>query len=200
MKKLLKISAIAVIGLALTSCSQEDDLLNPQSNPLSAKNTGAEERISFIKTEVIAESGRASNLSAGQSLVLNAGNAHVHLDVQYDGNLVLYANPIQWFGPSPNPVKWASNTSTNNSVQPFLVAQTDGNLVLYKNGPYIAANSVWATNTTAGSVSDPKFKIQVIKKTNSLNSSSPKYYATFILEGNNSERHEITVSEITNIY
>lgn len=200
MKKLLTISTIAAVGLLLTACSQDDDMTNPTPTVLSAKNEGSQEKISFVKTEVIAESDRASTLSVGQSLVLNAGNAHVHLDVQYDGNLVLYANPIQWFGPTPNPAKWASDTSTNYAVQPFLVAQTDGNLVLYKSAPYIAANAVWATNTDSGDVSDPKFKIQVIKKTNSLNSSSPKYYATFILEGNNSERHEITVSEITNIY
>lgn len=200
MKNLIRVSSFALLTLALASCSRDTDLVNDESSVM-AQNSKNQEKISLTKTEVLAESNKISSLSAGQSLVLNHGNANIHLDLQYDGNLVLYASPIQWFGPAPYPVKWASNTTfANGTVQPYLSAQTDGNLVLYKNAPYNSSNAIWASNTDTGNVSDPKFKLQVIKKTNALNSGSPKYYATFILEGNNSERHEITVSEITNIY
>lgn len=200
MKNLIRVSSFALLTLALASCSRDTDLVNEESSVM-AQNSKNQEKISLTKTEVLAESNKISSLSAGQSLVLNHGNANIHLDLQYDGNLVLYASPIQWFGPAPYPVKWASNTMfANGTVQPYLSAQTDGNLVLYKNAPYNSSNAIWASNTDTGNVSDPKFKLQVIKKTNALNSGSPKYYATFILEGNNSERHEITVSEITNIY
>ncbi|WP_374460706.1 hypothetical protein [Chryseobacterium taeanense] len=200
MKNLIRVSSFAFLTLALASCSRDTDLVNEESSVM-AQNSKNQEKISLTKTEVLAESNKISSLSAGQSLVLNHGNANIHLDLQYDGNLVLYASPIQWFGPAPYPVKWASNTTfANGTVQPYLSAQTDGNLVLYKNAPYNSSNAIWASNTDTGNVSDPKFKLQVIKKTNALNSGSPKYYATFILEGNNSERHEITVSEITNIY
>ncbi|KPH12637.1 hypothetical protein AMQ68_15110 [Chryseobacterium sp. ERMR1:04] len=185
----------------LASCSRETDLINEQPTTLSSKNINDQEKISFTKTVVIAESNKISSLTTGQSLVLNYANVNLHLDLQHDGNLVLYASPIQWFGPSPYPAKWATDTNSPiGSSQSYLIAQGDGNLVLYRNAPYIASNSVWATNTNTGNVSDPKFKLQIIKKTHALNSGSPKYYATFILEGNNSERHEITVSEITNIY
>lgn len=200
MKNLIRVSSFALLALTLASCSRDTDLVNDESSVM-AQNSKNQEKISLTKTEVLAESNKISSLSAGQSLVLNYGNANIHLDLQYDGNLVLYASPIQWFGPAPYPVKWASNTTfANGTVQPYLSAQTDGNLVLYKNAPYNSSNAIWASNTDTGNVSDPKFKLQVIKKTNALNSGSPKYYATFILEGNNSERHEITVSEITNIY
>lgn len=200
MKNLIKVSSFALLALTLSSCSRDTDLVNEESSVM-AQNPKNQEKISLTKTEVLAESNKISSLNAGQSLVLNYGNANIHLDLQYDGNLVLYASPIQWFGPAPYPVKWASNTTfANGTVQPYLSAQTDGNLVLYKNAPYNSSNAVWASNTDTGNVSDPKFKLQVIKKTNALNSGSPKYYATFILEGNNSERHEIVVSEITNIY
>lgn len=200
MKNLIRVSSFALLALTLASCSRDTDLVNEESSVM-AQNSKNQEKISLTKTEVLAESNKISSLNAGQSLVLNYGNANIHLDLQYDGNLVLYASPIQWFGPAPYPVKWASNTTfANGTVQPYLSAQTDGNLVLYKNAPYNSSNAVWASNTDTGNVSDPKFKLQVIKKTNALNSGSPKYYATFILEGNNSERHEIVVSEITNIY
>lgn len=201
MKNLLKISSFALLTAMLASCSRETDLINEQSTTLSSKNTNDQEKISFTKTEVLAESNKISSLAVGQSLILNYANVNLHLDLQQDSNLVLYASPIHWFGPSPYPVKWATNiTFPIGSSQPYLSAQGDGNFVLYRNAPYIASNSIWSTNTYVGSVSDPKFKLQVIKKTNALNSGSPKYYATFILEGNNSERHEITVSEITDIY
>jgi len=200
MKNLIRVSSFALLALSLASCSRDTDLVNEES-AVMAQNSKNQEKISLTKTEVLAESNKISSLNAGQSLVLNHGNANIHLDLQYDGNLVLYASPIQGVGPAPYPVKWASNTTfANGTVQPYLSAQTDGNLVLYKNAPYNSSNAIWASNTDTGNVSDPKFKLQIIKKTNALNSGSPKYYATFILEGNNSERHEIVVSEITNIY
>jgi len=201
MNNLLKISSFALLTGILASCSSETDLINEESQTLNSKSFDNQEKISFTKTEVIAESNKISSLSLEQSLVLNYANVNVHLDLQQDCNLVLYASPIQWFGPAPYPVKWATNiTFPVGTSQPYLSAQGDGNLVLYRSAPYIAGNSIWSTNTYVGSVSDPKFKLQIIKKTNALNSGSPKYYATFILEGNNSERHEIAVSEITNIY
>ncbi|RXM52403.1 MULTISPECIES: hypothetical protein [unclassified Chryseobacterium] len=199
MTKLLKISTLTLLTLAIASCSRETDSMTEQAPVQTARNMNAQEKISLTKTEVLAESHRMSSLSAGQSLVLNYGNVNLHLDLQFDSNLVLYASPINFWGPVPHPVKWASNTNLGNGVaQPFLSAQTDGNLVLYKAQPYVSGNSIWATNTNSGNVSNPRFKLQIIKKTHAINGT--RYYATFILEGNDSERHEIAVEDISNIY
>ncbi|QBA19948.1 hypothetical protein EU348_01710 [Chryseobacterium indologenes] len=199
MQKFLKISTLAFATLAITSCSRETDSLTEQPPIQTVEKMNVQERISLTKTEVLAESQRMSGLNAGQSLVLKYGNVNLHLDMQFDSNLVLYASPINYWGPVPYPVKWASNTDFGTGLyQPYLSAQGDGNLVLYKAQPYVAENAIWATNTDSESVSNPGFKLQIIKKTNAI--TGTKYYATFILEGNNSERHEIAVEEITDIY
>ncbi|QRA43697.1 MULTISPECIES: hypothetical protein [Chryseobacterium] len=199
MQKFLKISTLAFATLAITSCSRENDSLTEQPPIQTVEKMNVQERISLTKTEVLAESQRMSGLSAGQSLVLKYGNVNLHLDMQFDSNLVLYASPINYWGPVPYPVKWASNTDFGTGLyQPYLSAQSDGNLVLYKAQPYVAGNAIWATNTDSESVSNPRFKLQIIKKTNAI--TGTKYYATFILEGNNYERHEIAVEEITDIY
>jgi hypothetical protein len=57
------------------------------------------------------------------------------LDMQYDGNLVLYN---EW-----KPV-WASNTAGNE--QAFLRLQDDGNLIIWNQ----AGKVIWASNTSAG--------------------------------------------------
>lgn len=199
MTKLLRISTLTLLTLVITSCSREADSMEEQINVQTAKNMNAQERISLTKTQVLAESQRISSLNAGQSLVLNYGNVNLHLDLQFDSNLVLYASPINYWGPVPYPVKWASNTNLGTGLyQPYLSAQGDGNLVLYKAQPYVSGNAIWATNTNSETVSNPRFKLQIIKKTHAI--TGTKYYATFILEGNDSERHEIAVEEITNIY
>ena len=61
--------------------------------------------------------------------------AGLHADLQSDGNLVLYSDPL-----APSSVLWASNTT---GVAAELVAQTDCNLVL-RDGKL---NVLWATNT-----------------------------------------------------
>lgn len=199
MTKLLKISTLALLTLAITSCSRETDSMTEQTPVQTAKKMNAQEKISLTKTEVLAESHRMSLLNVGQSLVLKYGNVNLHLDLQLDSNLVLYASPINYWGPAPYPVKWASNTNLGIGVaQPFLIAQTDGNLVLYKTQPSVPGNAIWSTNTYSGTVSNPRFKLQIIKRTHAINGT--RYFATFILEGNDSERHEIAVEDITNIY
>ncbi|PKF74731.1 hypothetical protein [Chryseobacterium sp. PMSZPI] len=199
MYKILKVSALTLLTMSIVSCSRETDSLTEQTSVKNARNSNIQERISLTKTEVLAESYRMSILNVGQSLVLKYGNVNLHLDLQTDSNLVLYASPINYWGPAPYPVKWASNTYLGNGVaQPLLIAQTDGNLVLYKAHPTVPGNAIWSTNTYSGTVSNPRFKLQIIKKTHAINGT--RYYATFILEGNDSERHEIAVEDITNIY
>jgi hypothetical protein len=70
-------------------------------------------------------------LHAGQDLV-SAGGEYT-LDVQTDGNLVVYGN---------NCVLWASNTAGTGSGN-YLAMQGDGNLVVYTS----AGKPVWASNT-----------------------------------------------------
>jgi len=201
MKNAIKISSLALLALVTFSCSTENDIATETQQTAMAKSsvTKSTERLSTTKTTVLAESSRSYGMAAGGSLVLNYGNVNLHLDLQHDCNLVLYASPIHWVGLHPNPARWASNTVQSGSNNPYLSAQGDGNLVLYKNTPYIASNSLWATNTNAGNVSNPQFKIQIIKKKDQI-FGGIRYYATFILEGNNSERHEMAVVEITDIY
>ncbi|MDH6251212.1 hypothetical protein M2347_000939 [Chryseobacterium sp. H1D6B] len=201
MKNIFKISSLALLTLATYSCSTDNDMTSEEPVTLNSKNMNSQQKIGVIKTEVLAESNKISSLNMGGSLVLNYGNVNLHLDLQQDSNLVLYASPIYWVGPPPNPVKWATNTIYPVGANiPFLSAQTDGNLVLYKSAPYNAGNSIWATNTAAGNVADAKFKLQLLKKINALNSGSPKYYVAFILEGFGVDRQEITINEITDIY
>ncbi|MCJ7935191.1 MAG: hypothetical protein MUW56_16595 [Chryseobacterium sp.] len=203
MKNALKISSLALLALVTFSCSTENDLPTEVQQTVQAKSSigiaNSTEKLSVTQTTVLAESTRFNAMGAGASLVLNYGNVNLHLDLQHDCNLVLYASPIHWVGSHPNPARWASNTVQSGSNNPYLSAQGDGNLVLYKNTPYISSNSLWATNSDGGNVSNPQFKIQIIKKKNQI-TGNLRYYATFILEGNNSERHEIAVVEITDIY
>ena len=57
------------------------------------------------------------------------------MDMQYDGNLVLYN--------SSGPI-WASNTAGNE--QAFLRLQDDGNLIIFNQ----AGKVIWASNTSTG--------------------------------------------------
>lgn len=70
-------------------------------------------------------------LQAGQDLV-SPGGQYV-LDMQTDGNLVVYGNGC---------VIWASNTAGTGS-RDYLAMQGDGNLVIYTG----AGKPVWASNT-----------------------------------------------------
>jgi hypothetical protein len=80
------------------------------------------------------------SLQAGRSLVVGSGTSLVHLDMQGDGNLVLYQGAGTSF-----PI-WASNTAGSGATEVTL--QTDGNLVLYP-GPYTPGRggAVSATGT-----------------------------------------------------
>jgi hypothetical protein len=87
------------------------------------------------------------SLSAGQSIVLPAGTSGgvaypiMHLDMQTDGNLVLYS------GTGTANVLWASNTAGTGSTNEVTI-QPDGNLVMYP-GPYSPgiSGSLWASNS-----------------------------------------------------
>ncbi|MET3037452.1 hypothetical protein ABXT08_15185 [Chryseobacterium sp. NRRL B-14859] len=214
MKNALKISSLALLAfVCFSSCSTESDIASETQQTALMKSSAGKndptEKLSTIKTTVLAESLKIDELlspfnpNGRSSLVLNYGNVNLHLDLQSDYNLVLYASPINWSGPGyPNPAIWASNTVRSpyaNNNSPYLSAQGDGNLVLYKDYPYNAANSIWATNTAVGNVSNPKFKLQIVQKKNGITGNS-EYYGTFILEGNNSERHEIVVANITDAF
>src|SRR3989338_6247400 len=71
------------------------------------------------------------NLLTGQNL--RSTNGAYSLDLQGDGNLVLYRL-------SNNSVLWATNTNTGNELD----MQGDGNLVLYNSGGGVS----WASNTS----------------------------------------------------
>jgi cell wall-associated NlpC family hydrolase len=70
-------------------------------------------------------------LQAGQDLVSSGGQ--YKLDMQGDGNLVIYEN---------GSAIWASSTAGTGSAN-YLVMQGDGNLVVYNR----AGKPVWASNT-----------------------------------------------------
>ncbi|PKF74921.1 hypothetical protein [Chryseobacterium sp. PMSZPI] len=216
MKNTLKISSLALLALVNFSCSTDSDMTTETQQAALAKssvdNTNPTDRWTTIKTTVLVESQTANELfpfepvtipSRPSSIGIIYGNVRLHLDLQRDGNLVLYASPVKWDGPEypKTPVLWATNTvnTVDGNNGPYLSAQTDGNLVLYKKAPYNAENAVWATNTVAGNVTNPRFKLQIVQKKEAITGHS-EYYATFILEGNNSERHEIVVTNITDIY
>ena len=76
---------------------------------------------------------RGDSLHAGDKLW--ASNKAVHLDVQDDGNMVLYEDSVG--------VRWASNSHGDASSQLYM--QGDGNLVLYSNNKVL-----WASNTNKG--------------------------------------------------
>jgi hypothetical protein len=105
--------------------------------------------------------GPNNALAPGQSLM--SGNGQYRLDMQHDGNLVLYRNSdgqALWASGTdgravsrvimqddgnfviygfPGPL-WASGTDGQGGA--FLIVQDDGNVVIYRpNAP------VWATNT-----------------------------------------------------
>lgn len=69
----------------------------------------------------------------------------IFLQVQYDGNLVLYRGA----GPEENlGWIWASGSVYNTNQPHFLVMQDDGNLVLYRgNDPSQNLGAVWSTET-----------------------------------------------------
>lgn len=83
--------------------------------------------------------GSGDRLDAGQSLTkgraLTSDNGYYSLQMQSDGNLVLYRN-------SPWRALWASNTVGRGE---FVTMQADGNLVVYG-----AAGAVWASGSGGG--------------------------------------------------
>jgi hypothetical protein len=105
-------------------------------------------------------------LSAGQSL--NSSNGRFHLNMQTDGNLVIYdgSSPIWATGTwnttnrpnrvdmqsdgnlvtynDANQASWATGTWGSGRVNPYLEMQDDGNLVIYHNG----RSPLWASGTS----------------------------------------------------
>jgi hypothetical protein len=89
---------------------------------------------------------RGQTLTAGQSLAAGqsmwTADGSYHLDMQHDGNLVLYQ------GPSNNPSNsvWSTNTQGSGAVTANM--QADGNFVLYLvPGSTSPGESIWATNS-----------------------------------------------------
>jgi hypothetical protein len=64
-------------------------------------------------------------LFAGQGLV--SDSCYYHLDMQYDGNLVLYAGA----GNDASQAIWADNEAGNNGGNAYAILQADGNFVEY---------------------------------------------------------------------
>ncbi|XXQ38938.1 Bulb-type lectin domain-containing protein [Plasmodiophora brassicae] len=88
-------------------------------------------------------------LSGGQSLI--SPNERVRLDMQRDGNLVLYAPTLV-----AKPL-WATNHGEKASEGPFLLRmQDDGNLVIYE----AQGKSIWATGTDHKGVSPHRLVVQ----------------------------------------
>jgi hypothetical protein len=143
------------------SCVQEG--FTAESNNLTPASTpvlGSEPSPTMASTEtngttgtascaVASVAGEGSPLQAGQ--VLPAGDSLVSpggqytLDMQNDGNLVIYGNGC---------VIGASNTAGSGSGN-YLAMQADGNLVVYTS----AGQAVWASGT-AGSGSDNYLALQ----------------------------------------
>lgn len=77
-------------------------------------------------------------LGSGQRLTSN--NNCYHIDMQGDGNLVIYSAPDMV---PRNPI-WSSNTYNKSPYKPFrLMIQDNGNLVMYDTHN----RAVWASNT-----------------------------------------------------
>jgi hypothetical protein len=76
-------------------------------------------------------------LFVGQSLV--SDNCYYHLDMQGDGNLVLYA------GPGTGSARWATNTRGHD--EPYAIVQGDGNFVVYNIDPM---QTLWNAGTSRG--------------------------------------------------
>jgi len=88
--------------------------------------------------------GSGQGLGAGQSVYSCDGR--FHLDMQGDGNLVLY-----W---TTGGVLWASNTNGAGGDRAFM--QEDGNLVIYKS----TGEAVWSTGTAGSSNYYATFAVQ----------------------------------------
>jgi len=93
----------------------------------------------ILEARSVAVSEGSDTISRGGTLnakdQLFASNKAAHLQVQGDGNMVVYQ--------ANNKVLWASNTAGGSGTH--LVLQGDGNLVLYDGSKVL-----WATNTNKG--------------------------------------------------
>jgi hypothetical protein len=115
----------------------------------------------------------SSRLNAGQRLSrgqsLTSANGRFHLNMQSDGNLVIYDGSSAiwasntWNLPDStkptraemqadgnfvlyndaNQASWASGSWGSGRVSPYLLMQDDGNLVIYHNG----SSAIWASGT-----------------------------------------------------
>lgn len=65
-----------------------------------------------------------------------------YTEFQPDGNLVVYGNDLNPYGPNPLP-DWASNTNNQGAV--YMQLQGDGNVVIYTAG---YKKALWATGTS----------------------------------------------------
>ncbi len=78
-------------------------------------------------------------LGAGQLLLSRSGQYQV--EMQNDGNLVIYANPGHVF-------RWQLGTRTRIAGQVFLGNQNDGNLVMYDTSDPNRYIAIWSTGTS----------------------------------------------------
>ncbi|ODM52390.1 hypothetical protein [Elizabethkingia meningoseptica] len=185
-------------SLLFNSCDRNND--NPSQLNENASIGNPEARISFTSTQLLIESRKVDMLTVDQTLNLEWDGLNIYAILQADANLVLYARNTRITN-SPRYTLWATNKYLPYPIQTArLVAQLDGNLVVYRDAPNIPSNMIWASYTdTKPDVTNPSIKLQVVKKTNALNSGSPKYYVKFILEGNNSDRKVIAEVDITSM-
>jgi hypothetical protein len=136
--------------------SATNQCYKPGSNPGNPGNPGGANQL---------QSGQ--RLSGGQGLT--SSNGRFHLNMQTDGNLVIYdgSSPIwatgTWNLPSDrrpthanmqsdgnlvlyndaNQASWASGSWGSGRVNPFVEMQDDGNVVIYHNG----RSPIWASGT-----------------------------------------------------
>ncbi len=110
---------------------------------LSLKDTGSIERwktntphnpnlLGYVNT-----SASTTSIFPGQSL--ETADRKYRLDLQKDGNLVLY---------SPSRAIWSTKTTGKNTA--FLSIQRDGNLVLYNS----QIKAIWSSNTAIGKITN----------------------------------------------
>lgn len=94
----------------------------------------------------------ASGDSLDQGQSLPSCHADYHLDMQGDGNLVLYLGQ-----PVPSNALWATNTAANEGPVPGykVTMQSDGDFVLFDDSGHpimhtntsAPSNAIWATGT-----------------------------------------------------
>ncbi|MEN4758773.1 hypothetical protein ABEG63_00365 [Chryseobacterium sp. C39-AII1] len=179
-----KITLFSFVILSLISCSNDSNSLIEEKESLSSKDASTQ-KVSVTKSVVEAES-KIQQLQKNQSLNVDFQGNRLRLTMQDDCNLVLYyEKPASNF----TLTLWKTNTNrllTSSDIA-LASAQTDGNFVVYQKAPYVLSNSVWATNSYVGSVSNPYIKLQLVRVKNEL-FGTQKYVYKLLIEGNGTDR------------